>query len=87
MRATGHRLVSALSGTFLLVVTLWQSYLQSFGFYKEHYVWPREKYGVVTPLRRQHILFLIVFWPLAVGLFYLSYRLLKNAFREDSARE
>jgi len=80
MRTAGHRLVSAFSGSFLLVVTLWQSYLQSFGFYTEHYLWPREKYGVVTPLRWQDVLFLFVFWPLAVGLFYLSYRLLKNAF-------
>jgi hypothetical protein len=87
MRGTGHRLISGLSGCFLLFVTLWQSYLQSFGFYKEHYVWPREKYGTVTPLRWQDEIFLIVFWPLAVGLFYLSYRLLKTAFRGDSAHE
>ena len=79
MRTAGHRLVSALSGSFLLVVTLWQSYVQSFGFYREHYVWPREKYGVVIPLRWQDTLFFILFWPVAAGLFYLSYRLLKNA--------
>lgn len=79
MRTSGHRLVSALWGCFLLVVTLWQSYIQSFGFYREHYVWPREKYGVVIPLRWQDVLFLIIFWPVAAGLFYLSYRLLKNA--------
>jgi len=40
-----------------------------------------EKYGVRTPLRWQDIAFLAVFWRIAVGLAYVSYRLLKYAFR------
>lgn len=80
-----RRVTSALMGGLLLLGTLIEGYFQSFGFYKEHYVWPKEKYGVLTPLRWQDIVFLIVFWVVAVGLFYLSYRLLKYAVRREHA--
>jgi hypothetical protein len=81
-----RRLISALTGSLLLLGTLVEGYFQSFGFYQEHYVWPREKYvGVLTPLRWQDIVFLVVFWVVAVGLFYLSFRLLKYALRRESA--
>ena len=79
-----RRLISALIGGLLLLGTLVEAYFQSFGFYQEHYLWPKEKYGVLTPLRWQDVVFLIVFWPIAIGLVYLSYRLLRYAFRRES---
>lgn len=83
MRTLKRRFTSALAGVFLLLGTLVEAYFQSFDFYKEHYLWPREKYGVLTPLRWQDIVFLVVFWLVAIGLFYLSYRLLKYALRRE----
>jgi hypothetical protein len=83
MRA--RRFISALVGGLLLVATLVEGYFQSFGFYQEHYVWPKEKYGVLTPLRSQDIVFLVAFWVVAMGLLYLSYRLLRYALRREPA--
>jgi hypothetical protein len=80
-----RRVISALSGGLILLVTLVESYFQSFGFYQEHYVWPMEKYGILTPLRWQDRVFLVVFWIAAAALFYLSYRLLKYAIHRKSA--
>lgn len=84
MRTLKGRLIPALVGILLLAGTLVEGYFQSFGFYKEHYVWPVEKYGVLTPLRWQDVLFLVVFWAVAIGLLYLSYRLLRYAFQRDA---
>jgi len=78
-----RRLIPALVGTLLLASTLVEAYFQSFGFYEEHYVWPMEKYGVLTPLRWQDRIFLVGFWFVAIGLLYLSYRLLRYAFRRN----
>lgn len=78
-----RRVISALVGGLLLLGTLVEAYFQSFGFYQEHYVWPKEKYGVLTPLTWQDIVFLVTFWLVAMGLFYLSYRLLKYALRRE----
>jgi hypothetical protein len=83
MRTFLSRFISTLAALLLLSGTLVESYFQSFGFYQEHYLWPKEKYGVVIPLRWQDILFLVVFWPVAIALFYLSYRLLKYAFHRQ----
>lgn len=78
-----RQLISALVGGALLVGTTAEGYFQSFGFYREHYVWPKEKYGVLTPLRWQDITFLVVFWIGAAGLLYVSYRLLKYSLRRE----
>jgi hypothetical protein len=80
-----RRLISGLVGGLLLLPTLVEAYFQSFGFYQEHYVWPKEKYGILDPLRWQDIVFLVAFWFAALGLFYLSYRLLKYALRREPA--
>ena len=85
VRTLKRRFMPALAGSLLLVGTLLEAYFQSFGFYEEHYVWPKEKCGVLTPLRWQDVAFLVVFWPVASGLFYMSYRLLKYAFRRQSS--
>jgi len=81
-----RRLFLALLGIGVLGATLTEAYFQSFGFYREHYVWPKEKYGVLSPIRWQDLLFLLVFWPVAIALLYLSYRLLKLAFSTESRR-
>lgn len=81
MKTLKGRLAAALGGVLLLLVTTFEAYLQSFGFYNEHYVIPKEKYGVLTPLRWQDIAFLAIFWPIAVAAFYFSYRLLRYAIR------
>ena len=82
MRA--RRLLSAFVGSLLLLGTLIEGYFQSFGFYREHYVWQKEKYGIIAPLRSKDILFLGVFWVVAIALFYASYRLLRYASRRES---
>jgi hypothetical protein len=79
------RLVSGVLSGLILLPTLIEAYFQSYGFYKEYYVWPMEKYSMLTPLRWQDIAFLAVFWPVAIGLFYVAYRLLKFAFRRRAA--
>ena len=70
-------------GGLVLVGTIVEAYVQSLGFYHEHYLWPKKKYGVLTPLRWQDVVFLFAFWLVAMGLVYLSCRLLKNALRRD----
>jgi hypothetical protein len=84
MKTLTRRIIAGLAGAIILGATLTEGYFQSFGFYLEHYVWPMEKYGVLTPLRWQEIAFLSVFWPTATALLYLSYRLLRHAFRRQS---
>jgi hypothetical protein len=84
MKTLTRRIVAGLAGALILGAMLTEGYFQSFGFYLEHYVWPREKYGVLTPLRWQEIAFLFVFWPAAIALLYLSYWLLRHAFRRES---
>jgi hypothetical protein len=77
------RVIAGLAGVPLLLVTLAEAYFQSFGFYAEHYTFPMEKFGVRTPLRWQDVTFLAVFWPTALALSYVSYRLLKYAFQRQ----
>jgi hypothetical protein len=79
-----RRTMSAVAGAVLLPGTWVEAYFQSFGFYKEHYVWPRGKYGIVTTLRWRDIFFLVVFWAVALMLSYLSYRLLRYAARSEA---
>ena len=76
-----NRVIAALLGVPLLLVMLYEAYLQSFSFYAEHWTIPIEKYGVRTALRWQDIVFLVVIWPILLALFCVSYRLLKYAFR------
>jgi hypothetical protein len=67
-------------GVPLLLALLYESYFLTFGFYAEHWTMPIEKYGVRTVLRWQDVAFLVVAWPILIGLFYVSYRLLRCAF-------
>jgi hypothetical protein len=78
-----RRVIAALVGGVLLLGTAVETWRQIFWFYREHYVWPMEKYGVLTPLRWQDIAFLAAFLVLAIVLVYASYRLIKFATRTD----
>ena len=76
-----RRVILAVVGGALLLGTAIETWRQIFWFYQEHYVWPMEKYGVLSPLRWQDIAFLAAFLVLAIALVYLSYRLIKFATR------
>jgi len=80
-----RRLISALVGGLLLLGTLAEAYFQGFELYNQYYLMPKEKYGVLTPLRWQDVVFLVGFCLINVGLFYLSCRLLKYALRREPA--
>lgn len=77
------RLISLIVGGPLLLVTVFEAYLQSFGFYLDHFIIPKLKYGDPMHLRWQDIAWVVFFWPIAILLFYISYRLLKYAFRRE----
>jgi hypothetical protein len=77
------RAIAGLAGVPLLLVTVLEAYFQSVGFYAEHYTIPMEKFGVRTPLRWQDIVFQAAFWPIAIVLINISYRLLKYAFQRE----
>lgn len=79
------RIITGLLGVPLLLVSVYEAYLQSFGFYAEHWTMPIEKYGARTALRWQDVAFLVVVWPILIGLFYVSYRLLKSSFHREHA--
>jgi hypothetical protein len=85
-RMRTRRLISALVGTLLFLGALVESCRGVFGFYQEYYLFPKEKYGVLTPLRWQDIAFLVSFWLEVSVLFFLSYLLLKYSFREPAKR-
>lgn len=78
--------MSAIAGILLLAATLAELGRGSFGFYEDFYAMPLEKYDVLTPLRWEDAVVLIVFYLLCAGLLYLSYRLLKYSSRGRSSR-
>lgn len=75
-----RRAISGILGSLPLAGTLAELVWGSSNFYVELYAMPTEKYGVLTRLRRQDIVFLIAFYLISIGLLYLSFRLLKSAF-------
>jgi hypothetical protein len=77
----GRRLLSSLTGGLLLVGTAIEACSQGYWFHEEHYVWPKEKYGILTPLRWQDIVFFSIFWIVTVALLYLAHRLLTYGLR------
>ena len=80
------RFAAALLGVPLFLATAWGAYSLSFNFYVEYWWMPLDKYGVLTPLRWQDVVFIAAVWSVLLALFYVSYRLLKFAFhRERSA--
>jgi hypothetical protein len=77
------RLISLVVGGPLLLVTIVEAYLQSVGFYLEHLEIPELKYGIPMQLRWQDIVWLMLFWPIAILMLYISHRLLKYAFLRE----
>jgi hypothetical protein len=71
----------AAAGLAILGATLIEAYFQGFAFHTEHYVWPMEKYGVLSPLRWQDKVFEVLLGVVALLLLYAAYRLLRYAFR------
>ena len=53
--------------------------------YYEYYLFPKVKDQYIMPLRWQDITALVLLWGGAILLLYLSYRLLKYAFRHRPA--
>jgi len=78
-----RRLICAAAGGLLLLGTIIEAGRGGFGFYQEHYLIPKEKYGILTPLRWQDDAALILFLLVLMGLGYIAYRLLKYAFRRE----
>jgi hypothetical protein len=78
-----RRVLSGLLGALLLFGTVVEAIRGSLGFYREYYLMPREKYGVITALRWQDIAFFAAFWAVVIALLYVSYRLLRLAFRHE----
>lgn len=76
---------SAFAGSLVLLCTVFETIRGSWGLYLEFYRIPKEKYGVLSPLRWQDGVFIIGFYGLALVLGYLSYRLLSYAFRQRGA--
>ena len=76
-----RRLATAAAGGAVLVGTLTGALRQALIFYEMFYSMPKEKYGVLTPLRWQDMTALVVFSLFIAGLGYLSYRLLRYAIQ------
>jgi hypothetical protein len=84
MNRGGKRYAAGILGALLWSALSVYAWFISYDFYLDHYVFPLEKYGVLSPLRWQDLTFLIVFWILILGLFYVSYRLVRYAFGNGS---
>ncbi|MFZ0415128.1 MAG: hypothetical protein WA766_07120 [Candidatus Acidiferrales bacterium] len=80
-----RRLASAVTGFALLLGAVAEAVRQGVAFYQMFYLIPKQKYGVPTPLRWQDITVFVIFWLFIAGLGYLSYRLLRYAFRVGQA--
>jgi hypothetical protein len=77
------QVTARLIGVPLLLGTLWGTYSANLNFYIEYWWMPLYKFGVRTPLRWQDIVFIVAVWSVLLVLFYVSYRLLKFAFRRE----
>ena len=76
-----RRFTSILVGGPLLLGTVWTSINLVEQAYYSYYFFPKFKEGYITPTRWQDIVALVVLWGGTILMLYLSYRLLKYAFR------
>lgn len=81
MPSPTRRVLSSIAGLSLLSGIAVEGYFQSWGVYEDHFLIPNAKYGSSLPLRWQDVLFIALFWCLAVPGSYLACRLLKHALR------
>jgi hypothetical protein len=74
-----RRTISGVLGAILFLGAIVEACRAGLGFYQDYYLIPKEKYGVLTPLRWQDVTFLVAFWLVILELIYISYRLMKYA--------
>jgi len=83
-KATLHRIISGLVGSPLLLAGVGIAYIVGDDLYENYYLLPRIKERYIMPARWQDFVAIGGLSVGAVVLFYLSYRLLKYAFRRES---
>jgi hypothetical protein len=80
-----RRITSALVGGAFLLETLATVYSTGQGIYYDYYFYPKVKENYIMPTRWQNFVVLAIFLGATIVILYLSYRLLKYAFRRDPA--
>jgi hypothetical protein len=80
-----RRVTSALVGAPLLVGAVWTGVSLVEEVYYSYYLFPKFKESYITPTRWQDIVSLVALWGGTILLLYVSYRLLKYAFRYKPA--
>lgn len=84
-KAIVNRHVAALSGSILLIEIVATAYGTVERIYYDDFFYPKVKPGYILPTTRwQYCAEQAVFWIFAIGLLYMSYRLLKYAFRSNT---
>jgi hypothetical protein len=86
MNKRGRRRLAGVAGALMWSALSIEAWTVSYGFYEDHYKFPLEKYGVLSPLRWQDITFLAGFWIVIVALFWVSYRLVRYALSDAVIR-
>lgn len=81
-----RRFTSALVGAPLLLATAWTGFNLGEQAYYNYYFFPKFKEGYIMPTRWQDFVALVVLWGVTFLLLYVSYRLLKYAFRTQTVR-
>jgi hypothetical protein len=79
-----RRMTAALVGSTLLLETLATVYSTSERIYYDYYFYPKVKEGYIMPTSWQGFVGYAVFLGATILVLYLSYRLLKYAFRRQS---
>lgn len=77
------RYFSALGGAAVLAVNVYFSFNVAMGMYYSYIVWPRQKVEehYIMPRRWQDLTFLIVFWATSFVLLFVSFLLIRSAFK------
>jgi hypothetical protein len=76
-----YRATSTLVGGLLFLETSWMAINLSEQTFENYYLFPRFKEGYILPTRWHDLVALAMLWIGVVLLLYVSYRLLKYAFR------
>ena len=80
-----RRLTAGLAGSVFLLETLSAIYSTGEQIYYDYYFYPKVKEGFIMPTRWRDFVEQAVFFVIAALVLYLSYRLLKYAFRSKPA--
>lgn len=79
-----RRFTSVLVGAPLLLAMAWTGFNLIEQAYYNYYFFPKFKEGYIMPTRWQGFVALVVLWGVIFLLLYVSYRLLKYAFRTQT---